>query len=47
LVRSTHAGTSALEAGLDMDYLTRIGAIHELPEWEALAGDVLSRQSVS
>jgi HD-like signal output (HDOD) protein/CheY-like chemotaxis protein len=46
LVRSSSAGTSPLEAGLDVDYLTRIGVIDELPNWEDLAGEVLSRERV-
>ena len=46
LVRASTAETSAPEAGLDIDYLTRIGMIHELPNWRALAGEVLSRESV-
>ena len=46
LVRASSGETSAPEAVLDMDYLTRIGVIHELPDWEALAGEVMSRQSV-
>jgi HD-like signal output (HDOD) protein len=46
LARASSGETSALEAGLDVDYLTRIGLIHELPAWEALAGEVLSRESV-
>jgi HD-like signal output (HDOD) protein len=46
LVRSSSAGTSPPEAGLDVDYLTRIGVIDELPNWEDLAGEVLSRERV-
>jgi HD-like signal output (HDOD) protein len=46
LVPATRGEMSALDAGLDTGYLTRIGVIHELPAWEALAGAVVSRQSV-
>ena len=47
LVRSASGGASAPAAELDTDYLTRIGVIHELPAWEALAGEVLLSHNAS